>query len=641
MSGTPHVAAAVATPGAAPAPAPAEAAGAPALAIEQYALIGDCLTGALVGSNGSIDWLCWPRFDSGACFAALLGTSRHGRWLIAPQDSAARVERSYRGDTLVLETVFTTAEGSVAIIDFMPMGREHSSVARVVEGRSGRVALKFELILRFDYGSATPWVTKLADGSGICAIVGPNLAVLRTPIAVTGRDQATLAEFSVGAGERLAFTLSWSPSHLAPPPAYDALAALTATTIFWRDWAARCEYQGAWRKPVLRSLLTLKALTYAPTGGIVAALTTSLPEALGGARNWDYRYCWLRDATLTLIALMEGGYYDEARAWRAWLQRSVAGNPDELQIMYGIAGERRLVEWTPNWLPGYQGASPVRIGNAASDQLQLDVFGEVVGALHHARARELAAPQSAWSVGSAFIEHLETIWDQPDDGIWEVRGGRRQFTHSKVMAWVALDRAISDAEAFHLEAPVARWRSLRERIHAEVCARGYDAKRRSFTQSFGSPELDASLLLIPQTGFLPIDDPRVTGTIAAIERELLVDGYVLRYQTGHGVDGLPAGEGAFLPCSFWLADAYNLQARTAEGRALFERLLALSNDVGLLAEEYDPGARRQVGNFPQAFSHLSLIGSALNMRRLGPTQHAADDQPQPDAASPAAASAAP
>jgi len=605
----------------------AEPAGEPPLAIEDYALIGDCLTGALVGRNGSIDWLCWPRFDSGACFAALLGTSRHGRWLLAPQDRAALVERRYRGDTLVLETLFTTAEGSVAIIDFMPIGREHSSVARIVEGRGGRVALKLELILRFDYGSATPWVTKLADGGGICAIVGPNTAVLRSPIPVTGRDQATLAEFSVGAGERLAFTLSWGPSHLAPPPAYDAPSALARAETFWGDWAARCEYQGPWRKPVLRSLLTLKALTYAPTGGIVAALTTSLPESLGGSRNWDYRFCWLRDATLTLIALMEGGYYDEAKAWRAWLQRSVAGNPDELQIMYGIAGERRLVEWTPNWLPGYQGAAPVRIGNAASDQLQLDVYGEVVGALHHARARELAAPESAWSVGAAFIEHLEAIWDQPDDGIWEVRGGRRQFTHSKVMAWVALDRAIRDVEAFRLEAPVARWRALRDRIHAETCARGYDTRRQSFTQSFGSPELDASLLLIPQTGFLPIEDPRVTNTIAAIERELLADGFVLRYRTDTAVDGLPAGEGAFLPCSFWLADAYHLQGRIAEGRALFERLLALSNDLGLLAEEYDPRARRQVGNFPQAFSHLSLIGSALTMQKLGPTQQAAKDRP--------------
>jgi len=619
----------------------AAAAGEAALPIEQYALIGDCLTGALVGRNGSIDWLCWPRFDSGACFAALLGTSRHGRWLLAPQDGAARVERSYRGDTLILETVFTTVDGSVAIIDFMPIGREHSSVARVVEGRGGRVALKFELILRFDYGSATPWVTKLADDSGICAVVGPNTAVLRTPIPMVGRGQASVAEFSVGAGERLAFTLSWGPSHLAPPPAYDALAALGRTETFWRDWAARCEYQGAWRKPVLRSLLTLKALTYAPTGGIVAALTTSLPESLGGSRNWDYRYCWLRDATLTLIALMEGGYYEEAKAWRDWLQRSVAGNPDELQIMYGIAGERRLVEWTPSWLPGYQGAAPVRIGNAASDQLQLDVFGEVIGALHHARTRELATPESAWPVGIAFVEHLETIWDRPDDGIWEVRGGRRQFTHSKVMAWVALDRAIRDVEAFHLEAPVARWRALRERIHAEVCARGYDAKRGSFTQSFGNPELDASLLLIPQTGFLPIDDPRVTNTIAAIERELLVDGFVLRYQTGHGVDGLPPGEGAFLPCSFWLADAYNLQGRVADGRVLFERLLGLANDVGLLAEEYDPHARRQVGNFPQAFSHLSLIGSALNMARIGPTQQAANDEPPTQAPSGAAPSAAP
>jgi GH15 family glucan-1,4-alpha-glucosidase len=585
-----------------------------ALPIEDYALIGDCLTGALVGRNGSIDWLCWPRFDGGACFAALLGTSRHGRWLIAPAQGAARATRSYRGDTLVLETVFELPEGSAAVIDFMPTGREASSVVRIVEGRRGRVAFALELLLRFDYGSATPWVSKLADGSGVSAIVGPDTAVLRSPVPLSGRDQATVADFSVNAGERLCFTLTHGISHLAPPAPFDAVAALADTEAFWRGWSERCEYQGPWRNAVLRSLLTLKALTYAPTGGIVAAVTTSLPEQLGGTRNWDYRYCWLRDATLTLIALMEGGYYDEAVAWRQWLQRSVAGNPDELQIMYGIAGERRLVEWTPTWLPGYQGAAPVRIGNAASEQLQLDIYGELIGAMHHGRLKELAVPESAWAIQVAIIEHLAKIWNEPDAGIWEMRGDRRQFTHSKVMAWVALDRSIRDAEHFKLTAPLEHWRQVRDAIHAEVCAKGFDAARNTFTQSFGAAALDASLLLIPQFGFLPIEDPRITGTIQAIERELLVDGLVLRYRTEGGGDSLPPGEGAFLPCSFWLADAYALQGRHADAQRLFERLLGLANDVGLLAEEYDVQAQRLVGNFPQAFSHLALISAAMHLR---------------------------
>ncbi len=595
--------------------------GAAALPIEDYALIGDCLTGALVGRNGSVDWLCWPRFDGGACFAALLGTPRHGRWLIAPaQAAAARVTRSYRGDTLVLETVFELPDGSAAVIDFMPTGREHSSVVRIVEGRRGSVAFTLELLLRFDYGSATPWVRKLDDGSGICAIVGPDTAVLRSPVPLSGRDQSTVADFSVNAGERLSFTLTHSISHLAPPAPFDALAALADTEAFWRGWSERCEYQGPWQKSVLRSLLTLKALTYAPTGGIVAAVTTSLPEQLGGTRNWDYRYCWLRDAALTLLALMEGGYYDEAAAWRQWLQRSVAGNPDELQIMYGIAGERRLVEWTPTWLPGYQGAAPVRIGNAASEQLQLDVYGDVIGALHQGRFKQLAEPESAWPIQVAFIEHLATIWNQPDDGIWEIRGAPRQFTHSKVMAWMAFDRSIRDAEHFQLPAPLERWRQVRDAIHAEVCAKGFDAARNTFTQSYGAAALDASLLLIPQTGFLPIDDPRVAGTIQAIERELLVDGFVLRYRTDGGDDGLPPGEGAFLPCSFWLADAYAMQGRHAAAQQLFERLLGLANDVGLLSEEYDPQARRLVGNFPQAFSHLALISAAMHLRNAAAGQ---------------------
>ena len=584
------------------------------LRIEDYALIGDCLTGALVGRNGSIDWLCWPRFDSTACFAALLGTSRHGRWLLAPADPSPRVSRAYRGDTMVLETLFDTADGQAAVIDFMPTGRADSSLVRRVEGRRGKVSMCMHLVLRFDYGSATPWVTELREGGGISAIVGPNLVVLRTKVELQGHDQATHAAFTVGEGESVDFVLTWGPSHLPPPAAFDAGKTLDQTEAFWREWAARCKYQGAWKPAVLRSLLTLKALTYAPTGGIVAALTTSLPEQLGGERNWDYRYCWLRDATLTLMALMEGGYYDEAEAWRHWLHRAVAGSPDELQIMYGIAGERQLVEWSPSWLPGYQGAAPVRIGNAASEQLQLDVYGEMIGAVSLARFSGLREPATAWSMQALFIEHLETIWDQPDDGIWEVRGPRRNFTHSKVMAWVALDRSVKDAERFSFDAPLDRWKMLRDRIHAEVCRNGFDAGRNSFTQSFGNPELDASLLLIPKVGFLPATDPRMIGTVKAIENELLTDGFMLRYRTEAGADGLPPGEGAFLPCSFWLANVYALQGRDADAVAMFERLLGLANDVGLLAEEYDPRAKRLVGNFPQAFSHLSLIGSALDIQ---------------------------
>jgi GH15 family glucan-1,4-alpha-glucosidase len=588
--------------------------------IEEYAIIGDCRTGALVARTGSIDWLCWPRFDAGACFAALLGTSRHGRWLIAATDASARVSRRYRGDTLVLETLFETAAGAVAIIDFMPVGGEHSSLVRIIEGRRGRVSLRMELIVRFDYGSATPWVTQLEGGGGISAVAGQNRVVLHTVVELVGRDQSTLAEFQVAEGERASFALTWVSSNRPAPAPFDAVAALANTEAYWQEWSGRCQYTGAHREAVLRSLLTLKALTYAETGGIVAALTTSLPEKLGGSRNWDYRYCWLRDATLTLIALMEGGYYEEAKAWREWLQRSVAGSAAELQIMYGIAGERLLVEWSPAWLPGYQGASPVRIGNAAAGQLQLDVYGEVASALHHARSKEIKAPQSAWPVGLELIEHLESIWQDVDDGIWEMRGGRRQFTHSKVMAWVAMDRVIRDVERFGLAGPIDRWRDVRARIHAEVCSQGFSVSRNSFTQSYGSPELDASLLLIPQTGFLPIEDPRITGTIAAIERELVVDGFVLRYRTESADDGLPPGEGAFLPCSFWLVDAYALQGRTREAQALFDRLVGLSNDVGLLSEEYDTAARRLVGNFPQAFSHLALIGSALNLQGIGPAQ---------------------
>ena len=588
------------------------------LAIEDYALIGDCTTAALVGRNGSIDWLCWPRFDSNACFAALLGTSEHGRWRIWPADPAPCASRAYRDGTMVLETIFETADGCVALIDFMPIGGVNSSVVRLVEGRRGTVAMRLHLTLRFDYGATIPWVTRLGDGSGLRAVAGSSQAILRTPIALQGENFGTVAEFEVVEGQCVPFILSHGPSHLPVLPVVDWRGALQATEVFWRDWSAKSTYGGRWRQPVQRSLLTLKALTYATIGGIIAAPTTSLPEQLGGQRNWDYRYCWLRDATFTLLALMSAGYFEEAQAWRAWVQRSVAGSPDQIQIMYGLAGERHLPEWQVPWLSGYHGAAPVRVGNAAADQLQLDVFGELVDTIYQSRKHFLAPVASAWAQQMTLIQHLEDIWELPDQGIWEMRGERRQFTFSKVMAWVALDRSVRDAERFRLEAPLERWRELRDRMHATICKRGFDASRKTFTQSFGSSELDASLLLLPIVGFLPPDDPRICGTVSAIERELMVDGFVMRYRTSTEVDGLPPGEGLFLPCSFWLADNYTLQNRHAEARALFERLLSLRNDVGLLAEEYDPRLRRQVGNFPQAFSHVALIRTALNLHDDSP-----------------------
>ena len=587
--------------------------------IEDYALIGDCVTAALVARNGSIDWLCWPRFDSDACLAALLGDENHGHWSISPTEPVIRTERRYRADTMILETVFETKSGTVALIDFMPMlhGQAmvsaRTAIVRIVEGRGGTVPMQLHLALRFDFGSSVPWVTKLEDGLGISAIAGPHRVALRTPIETHGEDMATTAEFTVAEGQALPFVLSYGRSHRPVPPAIDPQQALAATESFWRDWSARCQYRGRWREAVMRSLLTLKALTFRDTGGIVAAPTTSLPEQLGGNRNWDYRFCWLRDATLTLLALMQAGYYDEAHAWRDWLHRSIAGSPDQLQIMYGIAGERRLTEVRVPWLPGYAGSLPVRIGNAASDQLQLDVYGEVMNALHHARDAGLASIPSAWSLQVKLVEHLEKIWAQPDEGIWEVRGGRRQFTFSKVMAWVAIDRALRDARKYGLEAPIERWQALSEEIHATICREGFDQKKQAFTQSFGDPELDASLLMMPIVGFLPPEDPRIRGTVAAIERELFLDGFVARYRTESNVDGLPPGEGAFLPCSFWLADNYALQGRMKEATALFERLLTLRNDVGLLSEEYDPRIKRLVGNFPQAFSHIALLGTAFHL----------------------------
>jgi GH15 family glucan-1,4-alpha-glucosidase len=585
--------------------------------IEDYALIGDCETAALVARDGSIDWLCWPRFDSGACFAALLGGPQHGRWRIAPAAPDPRITRRYRDGTLILETEFETPEGSVTLIDFMPPRDGASDLVRIVVGRRGRVAMRAELILRFDYGSVVPWVTRLDDGS-LRAIAGPDMVVLRTDAALRGEGLATVGEFTVAAGEAASFVLTYGPSHEPIPRPTRPAAALADTEAFWREWSGRCTYRGEWAEPVHRSLLTLKALTYAPTGGIIAAPTTSLPEQLGGARNWDYRYCWLRDATLTLLTLMDAGYYEEAVAWREWLLRAAAGSPAQTQIMYGLAGERLLPEWEVPWLPGYEGSAPVRIGNGAHGQLQLDVFGEVMDALHQARSGGLPPSAEAWSLQSALVEQLESIWTLPDRGIWEVRGEPRHFTHSKVMAWVAIDRAIKGSERFGLEGPLQRWRALRDRIHAEVCRRGYNPELGAFVQSYGSDQLDASLLLIPLVGFLPPDDPRVRGTTEWIERRLVVDGLVLRYDTAATDDGLDPGEGAFLACSFWLADNLMLLGRHDDARILFERLLALRNDVGLLAEEYDPRLGRQVGNFPQAFSHIALVDTALNLGEVVP-----------------------
>ena len=591
-----------------------------ALPIEDYALIGDCITTALVGRNGSIDWLCWPRFDSASCFGALLGTPDHGRWLIGPAEPGAQVARSYRDGGLVLETVFTTPGGSVALIDFMVPELGNSSVVRIVEGRGGQVAMEMDLALRFDYGASVPWVTRLEDGTGYVAIAGPELTALYTGVQLEGRNMRTLSRFDVAAGQRVSFLLRHGPSHLAPPPRLDAEQLLDQTERYWSEWSKRCSYDGSYAGVVRTSLLALKALTYSPTGGIAAAATTSLPEQLGGSRNWDYRYCWLRDATLTLFSLMQAGYYDEAGAWRDWLHRSIAGSPNQVQIMYGIAGERRLAEWEVSTLPGYQGALPVRIGNAASEQLQLDVYGEVTEALHQARNGGLAKPSVGWPLQCAIVSHLKEIWHQPDEGIWETRGGRKHFTYSKVMAWVAFDRMIKDAQQHGLEGPIDEWTAARDEIRATVLEKGFHPGKNSFVQHFDTDVLDASLLLIPLVGFLPHDDPRVLGTTAAIEKELLRDGYVLRYDTGASSDGLPPGEGAFLACSFWLVDNWNMQGRRPDAVALFERLIALRNDVGLLSEEYDPAAKRMTGNFPQAFSHTALIASAMNLAQSGPAQ---------------------
>jgi GH15 family glucan-1,4-alpha-glucosidase len=593
------------------------------LRIEDYALIGDTQTVALVGRNGSIDWLCLPRFDAPACFAALLGDASHGRWLIAPAASTPARSRRYRGDSLVLEQEFDAPGGRVRVVDCMPVRAREPDLVRVVEGISGQVDMHMELAIRFDYGSIVPWVRSL-DGV-LRAIGGPDALSLWSAVPTHGVELTTQADFTVRAGDKVPFVLAWHPSHEPPPARIDPLPAVVDTERWWQEWAGRCGYEGPWRDAVVRSLITLKALTFAPTGGIVAAATTSLPEQIGGVRNWDYRCCWLRDATFTLYALMVGGYTEEAAAWRNWLLRAVAGDPADLQIMYGCAGERRLTELELPWLPGYEGSKPVRIGNKAVQQLQLDAYGEVMDALHLARRSGLDMDENVWGLQRAILGYLEQLWREPDEGIWEVRGPRRHFTHSKVMAWMAFDRAVRAVERWGLDGPVDRWRELRAAIHAEVCEHGFDARRRTFTQFYGSREVDASLLMIPLVGFLPPTDARVTGTVEAVARELLRDGFVQRYPM-HGrseeVDGLPPGEGAFLACTCWLADNYALQGRVAEAQALFERVLALRNDVGLLSEQYDPAAKRLVGNFPQAFSHVGIINTARNLARAqGPAEH--------------------
>lgn len=578
--------------------------------IEDYALIGDCCSGALVSRDGSIDWLCLPRFDSGACFASLLGTCEHGRWQIRPS-GPYEVARRYRGDTLILETEFKTSEGSVVVIDFMPPRTAHPDLVRMVVGKSGRTKMNFEFVLRPDYGSLIPWVRKV-DG-GIRAIAGPDGFQLTSDVELHGENFKTVAEFEVEAGETVSFVMTWFPSHLKPARRIIPDQALTETEGWWHRWARKCNYTGRWRDAVMRSLITLKGLTYGPTGGIVAALTTSLPECVGGARNWDYRYCWPRDATFTLFALLQSGYVLEATAWRNWLLRAVAGHPEQIQSIYGVAGEHRLPELELPWLPGYENSAPVRIGNGAFAQLQIDVYGELMATMYLAYKKQLPTDDDAWPVQRVLMEHLEKIWSEPDEGIWEIRGPRRHFTHSKVLAWVAADRTVKTIELLGLDEPVQRWAHLRDTIHADICEKGFDKQLNSFVQSYGSKHLDASLLVLPLVGFLPPEDPRIIGTLDAIQKTLVDDGLVRRYHTESGVDGLDPGEGRFLLCSFWLVDNLAQQGRLHEALGLFERLLALQNDVGLLAEEYDLHLNRMVGNFPQALSHVALINSAQNL----------------------------
>jgi GH15 family glucan-1,4-alpha-glucosidase len=594
------------------------------LPIESYALIGDCHTAALVGSDGSMDWLCFPRFDSPACFAALLGRPEHGRWLLAPSSEIRRVSRRYSDDSLILQTDFETAEGTARITDFMPVSDERWDVVRIVEGLTGSVAMRMELVVRFDYGSIVPWARRSGDALVITA--GPDTLELRASVPCEGENLKTVAEFQTAAGRSESFVLTYRPSHRPDEGAIDAQEALQRTAAKWHGWSSRCVYRGRWRAQVLRSLITLKALTYHPTGGMVAAPTTSLPEKIGSVRNWDYRYCWLRDATFTLNALLLAGYGEEATAWREWLLRAIAGSPDDLQILYSVTGARRLDETELPWLPGYESSAPVRVGNAAARQFQLDVYGEVMDSLHLARLADMKPHPTAWRLQVALLKFLESHWDTPDESLWEMRGPPRHFTHSKVMVWVAFDRAIKDAEAVGLEGPLDRWRRLRDTVHAQICDKGFNPRINSFVQSYGSTRLDASLLLIPQVGFLPADDPRVLGTIAAIEANLVVNGLVLRYSTEPEVDALPPGEGTFLPCSFWLVDSYVLSGRRKQAEALFERLLTLGNDLGLFAEEYEPRAKRMLGNFPQALTHMALINSARLLSLPEPAVEAARER---------------
>lgn len=579
--------------------------------IEDYALIGDCETAALVGRDGSIDWLCWPAFDSDACFAAILGTHRNGRWLIAPSEGAATISRRYLGNTLILETRFETKSGTVALIDFMPLRGQASDIVRLVRGISGTVKMRMELVIRFGFGADIPWVRQI-DHS-LLAVAGQDMTVLRTPVETRGEDLTTVSDFEVKAGETVPFVLAYGPSHLDPPAPIDPELALRETERFWEDWSGHCTRDGDYQELVLRSLITLKALTFAPTGGIVAAPTTSLPEKLGGGRNWDYRFCWLRDATFTLLALMNSGYTEEALAWHNWLLRAAAGSPANMQIMYGIWGQRRLLEWEAGWLDGYEGAKPVRVGNAAHAQLQLDVYGELIDAFHQSRMAKLELDEETWTLERAVLKHLAEVWDRPDHGIWERRGQPKHYVFSKVMTWVAFDRGIKSAETFGFKAPLVHWRVLRDAIHRDVCNNGFDAEENAFVESYGSKMLDASVLLLPAVGFLPPDDPRIRGTIAAVETRLMQDGFVLRHDPCELPPDQPPLEGAFLACTLWLADAYVLSGDLDKAQVLLDRVVGIANDVGLLAEEYDSVARRQTGNFPQALTHIALINTAQNL----------------------------
>jgi GH15 family glucan-1,4-alpha-glucosidase len=580
--------------------------------IEDYGLIGDCETAALVGRDGSIDWLCWPAFDSDACFAALLGTPEQGRWLIAPAGEIIKTSRHYWGDTLILETQFETTEGTVALIDFMPPRGHASDIVRLVRGVSGRVRLRMELVIRFGFGTDVPWVKRTEDGA-LLAICGPDMTVLRTPVETRGEDFTTVADFEVGEGETVPFVLTYGPSDLDVPELINPAQALQDTEDFWTEWSSRCTYEGDSRDLVMRSLITLKALTYLPTGGIVAAPTTSLPEKLGGSRNWDYRFCWLRDATFTLLALMNSGYTQEASCWHNWLLRAVAGSPARMQIMYGIRGQRRLLEWEAGWLPGYESSQPVRIGNAAHAQLQLDVYGELIDAFHQSRMAKLKLDDGSWDLECIVLDHLAEVWHQPDSGIWERRGNPLHYVSSKVMTWVGFDRGIKSAEKFGFDAPLDRWRELRDAIHRDVCENGFDAEQNAFVMSYGSKVLDASILLLPSVGFLPASDSRVKGTLAAIEKYMMRDGFVLRHDPREVTDERQPIEGAFLACSLWLADAYVLAGELAKAQTLFDRVVGIANDLGLLAEEFDSGAGRQTGNFPQALTHIALINTAHNL----------------------------